>query len=335
MFKPWLSKSILDITKSTERDYPPKRKKPWLADSFAEMEHFHEQNYIPGGGNIAPNPCGGGSLNFDILPGTIDCDGGAQELVFILSDDFKCASIQQISGSGVTIGKKPIEKSRDVTDQLTPTPETASIGGDVRNIVVGTLNPEDAGDEAIICFEATDTCCGGSSIACIFTENCGEDCSAADCELPSITGGDTTTTSSTLQMGLTNPQGTVTWAVSGTDVSIDQSGLVTTGASACGSFTVTATDSCCGNFTQEVRVTDSGYWDIIDTCNATGSLENTHNCIIGIYKYVVWTFWSCDAPCPDTCGNPCDQHYPDDVCGGIPTTTCTSYVQTSEWKCVP
>ena len=61
-------------------------------------------------------------------------------------------------------------------------------------------------------------------------------------------------------MGLTDPQGTVTWAVSGTDVAIDQTGLVTTGASACGTFTVTATDSCCGNFDQDVRVTDSGQW---------------------------------------------------------------------------
>ena len=148
--KPWLQKTFLDRRKSTKRDYPPKRKKPWLSPDFPTMEHFHYSTATPLG--RIPNPCGGHrSLNFDILPSSVDCNDGNQELVFILSDDFKCASIRQISGSGVTIDGVPIEnKPRDVTNNLTPTPETAFIGGDVRNVVVGVFNAEDAGDDLII-----------------------------------------------------------------------------------------------------------------------------------------------------------------------------------------
>ena len=39
--KPWLQKSFLGRRKTTGIDYPPKRKKPWLADSFPAAEHFH------------------------------------------------------------------------------------------------------------------------------------------------------------------------------------------------------------------------------------------------------------------------------------------------------
>ena len=82
----------------------------------------------------------------------------------------------------------------------------------------------------------------------------------------SISSGaiDEITGSSSKTWVLNNSLGNIFWEVSGTGASINQSGIVTTTAAACGTLTITATDSCCGVYTQQVRVTDAGTWLYID-----------------------------------------------------------------------
>jgi len=350
MNKPWLNKSFLDIRKNTERDYPPKRKKPWLTGSFPEMEHFHERNYGPlqrGFNNqmSGPNPCGGHrSLNFDILPGSIDCDDGPQELLFILSDDFKCASITQLGGGGVTIDGDPIDyRAKNVTDTLVSNPDTSFIGGDVRNTVVGELDPDevDSGiDSSIMCFAAEDTCCGGISIACIFTENCGASCDDCDCE---DTGADCYadccqwTESGTPEVMELNDTKQFTcsgggeWSVTGTGATIDQTGLLSTDGSACG--TATVSNSVCGS--KEVRIQGNGSaWVPISEegpfCTSC-TFMNCTNTVIEIsgmsrMEKVYWCSTSCSGE------------------GCVPSGACTSpcvgtrwlnTIETSTWQCPP
>ena len=62
-----------------------------------------------------------------------------------------------------------------------------------------------------------------------------------------------------------------TWTITGNDVSIDPStGVVTVGANACGSFTVTATDACGYSAGKGARVANAGHWSIIDRENDCG-----------------------------------------------------------------
>ncbi len=348
-WKPWLGKNIKDIRLSTRRDYPPKRKKPWLHDSFPAMENFHEGNFKPWGRDpiiTGLNPCGGHrSLNFDILPSSIDCDEGDQNLLFILSDDFECVSIEQISGSGVTIGGAPIEKKpRDVTGQLVSNPETAFIGGDVRNTVTGVLTAEETTDDTIICFEATDTCCGGRSIACIFTDNCG--CVLPCDPVPTVTGADTIGLSTTEQYTYNDGRGSVTWSIvwlaGGSGATIDQSGLVTTDGAACGTAIVTVTDACCGVFSKYVRVGDAttSSWQLVGSeagCGTCGIPVGICSVVTDFQVKVDYAYTGCftDAiDCPDL-GTGCN-------CGDTPCDPCTAgnhrcnlAVDYYNWLCIP
>lgn len=65
--------------------------------------------------------------------------------------------------------------------------------------------------------------------------------------------------------------GGVTWSVSGTGASIDQNGLLTTTASACGTLTIMVTQPGCQPATQQVRVTDGGTWVLISNCPDPGT----------------------------------------------------------------
>ncbi|MBI4823393.1 MAG: hypothetical protein HY805_04070, partial [Nitrospirae bacterium] len=75
----------------------------------------------------------------------------------------------------------------------------------------------------------------------------------------SISGPDGVTKSGTYQYSIANAVGDIMWCVEGSGVSIDANGLVSLSSSACGAFSVSATDSC-GEVKKDVRITDGGKW---------------------------------------------------------------------------
>lgn len=72
--------------------------------------------------------------------------------------------------------------------------------------------------------------------------------------------------------------GTITWSVSGQGATIDQSGLVTLSAGACGSFTVKANDECNQLGTKSCRVTNNGYWKVLWSRYCVGSARACDLC---------------------------------------------------------
>ncbi|MBI4822990.1 MAG: hypothetical protein HY805_02015 [Nitrospirae bacterium] len=81
----------------------------------------------------------------------------------------------------------------------------------------------------------------------------------------SISGSDEVTKSETYQYSIANAVGDVRWCVEGVGVGIDAGGLVTLGGDACGAFSVSADDSY-GTVSKDVRVTDAGKWQAIESC---------------------------------------------------------------------
>lgn len=141
-----------------------------------------------------------------------------------------------------------------------------------------------AGCEGIL--RATDIC--GESKTVNIVGSCSPTptitCSASPC--------DEIVKSSSKTYTLTNSQGNVTWSVSGTGATINQSGVLTTDSTACGTLTVTATDDCCGAYAQQVRVTNGGTWVLVsNTLNTTTAYcgvippnydeKNCSQCILG------------------------------------------------------
>lgn len=138
---------------------------------------------------------------------------------------------------------------------------------------------------------------------------------------------DETTTSSTKQFTLSNAKSQVSWSVTGnvgTGGGISGNGLLTTGSNACGSLVVTATDSCCGDFTQEVRITNNGYWFTTDISYCYLSSTYTNNCYtapVGKIRYL-------------------DYYVNTYVDGGCGLSTCAGGRRINrrdrqEWRCIP
>lgn len=331
MFKPWLTGNIRDIARSTKRDYPPKRKKPWMSGNFAEMEHFHEGTYRP-----FPHP---------VLPPKVKRDGCAGRVLRPLSQ------VEWSSGEGGLPKDGDVKEFQakvsgsvgKVTYSMDPFWSEINEEGDVATIDpnTGLITLEEGVCQGPyppwIIYQVCDDC--GCSSGTIWLEDSSEDCDScaeADCDLPSITGSLSVPggaggnfsilTNDTKQFTLTNAQGSVSWAVSGTGtVSIDQTGLVTTGSDACGTLTVTATDSCCGDFTQGVRVVDSGQWVFLSDINygSTVVIAGGCNAITGGNCTVVdavetksfWTNRCC-------CGPTCAAELPGLPSCATPTVTC-------------
>lgn len=128
-----------------------------------------------------------------------------------------------------------------------------------------------------------------------------------------IIGSDETTTNSTKQYTTTGCPGTVTWGISGKGA-ITSTGLLTTGATACGTIIITANCSQCGtSSTKDVRVTDAGGWyDFIES-SYCGVVDYScypcpgyyHNCgiatnieIIGVEQWTMeWFIVPEESPC--------------------------------------
>ena len=108
-------------------------------------------------------------------------------------------------------------------------------------------------------------CCGGCD--CDGSEPCVSNC----CFTTDAGEIDETTTSTTKQF---NCGAGGVWSVVGVGASIDQTGLLTTDGTACGTLTVTNT--ICGD--QEVRVTDSGVWNLDSDVFTTDGLCTSGGC---------------------------------------------------------
>ncbi len=93
-----------------------------------------------------------------------------------------------------------------------------------------------------------------------------------------ISGSDEVTQNTTEQYSIGCE---VTWSVSGSDTgtppSISASGLLSVN-DGCGALRVTATNFCGNTDSIDVRVTDSGSWTLIDTCNDTDTCDQAGGC---------------------------------------------------------
>ncbi len=172
-----------------------------------------------------------------------------------------------------------------------------------------------------------------------FTDDCGEEggfgCNPnSSCK---ITGSDTILKNDTGQFELDCGNEFFIWEVEGTGASIDQNGLVTTGANACGAIKVTIGCGLGGQIddivdTFDIRVTDAGQWSDAVTCTETSTPCSCCafcsctiiECIleVGIYKYEQNDCWTkVTGFGPFSCAQEC--------CGGS-LTDCSSVCTTSD-----
>lgn len=113
-------------------------------------------------------------------------------------------------------------------------------------------------------------------------------------DILTIAGSETITRNNKAQYTATGCPSNVKWTVTGKGASISSTGLLTAGATACGSLTVTASCSGCGtSATQDVRVADAGQWVLVSDCIDTshyghGYGWNTVECFIGNKRYLIY-----------------------------------------------
>lgn len=262
----------------------PKRKKPYRADGdFLDMEHFHFKNFdTPSGerGSIGRRDSAtveAPSVNskdyqldccFGInLPTVTECEDG-----WVNNEDDETLLIPL----SVTVGGRRVQWEIESygTEAGTLIGGAEAIGDETKcpsATAVYSIDKPFTNVLDLIKVKDLDTGCEDSVFISLGAE-CGDNCSEADCELPSIwcEEGDCANinTSSSKTYVLNDAQGNVTWAVSGTGASITQDGTLTTTAGACGTLTITATDGCCGDYTIGVRVADAGQWVSQESCTA-------------------------------------------------------------------
>ena len=279
-WKPFESKSLMDKRKSTKKDYPPKRKLPSNNESFTEMEQYHYDNYRPWGENpIAirtkdscqgrvlrplsqvewPSGEGGSPKEGDIKEFQTSVSGAVGSVAYSMDPFFSevnengdIATIDPNTGlitleEGVCQGAYPPWIIYNVCDDC--------------GCSSGTIWLEDSSGD---CLDCDDCDC----------DDTGSDC-YAECCMITIGPIDETTTSTTKQFSC---GGGGVWSVTGVGASIDQTGLLTTDGTACGTLIVSNT--VCQD--QEVRVTDSGQWSFVsmlcgtsDGCGGGGIVHDT------------------------------------------------------------
>lgn len=117
------------------------------------------------------------------------------------------------------------------------------------------------------------------------------------------------------------------WSITGADATIDQTGLVTTGASSCG--TIVITNSICGD--KEVRVQNNSHWEEVDSCQTLLGetplpcgifCHNNSFEIIGAIRYHICHNPTSD-PIDGQCSDPSGKYNGGLIC----------LVRTFEWRC--
>jgi hypothetical protein len=246
VYRPWNHSNFMDVGRVRGRTYPPKDAQPWRYHSYPEMEYFVGENEPEAGPLPIPNVtpidpsvptkdiCAGRSLLAVATPSTVECRSG---------EGISLGTVGAIGGVTWTL-LDPLNNAMSMEDPAIP------------------LNPCAGTNGGFITFAACDECCrlyGGGATVSVFIEAC--DTPACDGPYIEITGVsvDETVQDTTKQYGVNNSVGTIAWSVSGVGATISDTGLLTTDENACGTLTVSAED-CCSSATQEVRVTDSGFW---------------------------------------------------------------------------
>jgi hypothetical protein len=301
MFKPWLSKNIRDITRSTKKDYPPKRKKPWLAGNFAEVENYHEGTYRP--------------FPYPVLPRQVKGDGCAGRSLTVLTQT------EWGSGEGGIPRDGDVKEFQtrvsgavgDVTYSMDPFFSEVNENGDIAVIdpATGLITLEEGVCQGSyppwIIYSACDNC-GCASGTIWLEDSSGDclDCTDCDCESADDCVSDCCLTEdgTDYEIGRNDtkqyfcPGSGGVWSVTGTGASIDQNGLLTTDGTACG--TITVHHSVCQD--KQVRVIGFGQWSVIssdtggvsgptcahiaDACaNAHTGSSSPQDCVIGVLRY--------------------------------------------------
>ncbi|MDI6745377.1 MAG: hypothetical protein QMD07_08385 [Thermodesulfovibrionales bacterium] len=183
---------------------------------------------------------------------------------------------------------------------------------------------------------------GGNARFCKYWDEFGF---ATPCPEPpaplTISGSETITRNSSAQYTATGCPSNIIWSVSGTGATISSTGLLTAGATACGSLTVTATCPACGtSATQWVRVADAGQWVRINYCNlGSGSLCD-FTVISGNTKHYIQVGGTTDPNCnPATYCAPngyychASSPIPPQICFGW-MYCCVHSWSTSIWQCL-
>ena len=325
-----------NIRRSTERDYPPKKKKFYFGDEdYLGTETLHSGGFRP-----ADPISGGGAGGGPDGPVTDPCIGR----VLRMEDP-------QISCEDESVKLNVVGSIGNVYIVPTNTSSPCVDGSDLEAEGGSLIIPSSCcSDGDSIDFWYCDDCgCGYKIVA---FPNC-TDCSPT----PEISGADTMSINSTEQYTLSDSVSQVTWEVSGIDAAITQTGQVTTGNDACGTITVTATDACCGPFTKEVRVAEGSDWYLDSTENAVncpgfGIGEPCHpavsgdttiigdgefQLIVGGTKYEMKMWCRTDGhECDSNPDNPTGAHCA--VCGENPIPApheSVVWLKTYFWECDP
>lgn len=116
-------------------------------------------------------------------------------------------------------------------------------------------------------------------------DGCRKDCGdCANASTLELTGSDAVTAPGAYQYEASGGLQPYTWEVSGTGASIDEDGLVTLAAGACGAYTVTCTDTCGASASIDARITNNGTWGPVETFYESQS----GNGCLGGSVYIYW-----------------------------------------------
>jgi hypothetical protein len=252
--KPFFNKSFLDIYKSTKRGYPPKDTKLFWADNFLAGEHFNKANFGPlkDGFNLGNNPCsgrvlrpasqvewasgeGGQPKDGDVKEFQTEVSGAVGNVIYYMDpfwDDINDA------GDKATIDETGLITLEEGVCQGPYPPWIIYWVCDDCGCSSGTIWLEDSSGDCDPC--ATCDC-----------EDTESDCYAECCSWTESGTPEEMDFSDTKQFTCS---GGGDWSITGADATIDQTGLVTTGASSCGTLVIT--NSICGD--KEVRVQGNG-----------------------------------------------------------------------------
>lgn len=329
---------------SFEVDHPPKRKKPWRHNTFLGMEMSHFSNSAPWGDRRTTSPgdgCAGRVLRpltqvpWERGEGGLPKDGDVKEFQ------------TEVSGA---VG--------NVTYSMDPFWSEVNENGDIAAIdpITGLITLEENVCQGpyppwIIYFVCDDCGCSSGTIwledssgDCLDCEECdcdGADDCVADCCMTESGTPEEMDVSDTKQFTC---GGGGVWSVSGTDVTIDQTGLVTTGAAACGLITVSNT--VCQDRVVRVQGAASG-WIFVSSnssgcpCSASSECATLTgatpfgNCQmeleVGEFKYQM------QAHCYTT-GGPCGSPYAEGPlsasCDNPPFTCMAATSAVERWGCL-
>lgn len=349
MKKPYLA----DNYEQMERMYSPSQPSPygfWQGYELWDSEGMSDEDFnkmlndwfksLPGGAEIPPIknlPCNcPNCLAHSPIPSEVCCGGASSVPISFYIIGTRRTSLPVHSEPG-------FNDSADITVGDMPLPSSCGEGSSpcVTNLI--TLHFDCTGEWTVR--QASLKICGETHTINI-SKDCGGGGGGCPCDALTITAVGGGTADDTILAKTTPPEsnsysvsgccGTSVWSVSvdaGSTLggsTISQAGVLTAGATACGSLKVTATcEACETSATQYVRVADGGKWVLIYSCDECVGCGV--NCgpspitfISGKYKDII----DYATVNPDTS---CTRYQY--VCGGSGCETCHQFNKRYHWKC--